>query len=180
MNSYLLAALVVAASLTALRAMGRVWGEPALWTSDANSAHTSQRLADPYSFSHVIHGFIFYALLSPFQTLSLGTKLLIAVLVECAWEVSENTPAVINRYRTATASLGYTGDSLLNSFGDVASMVAGFFLARALPWQASLALAAIIELVLLYAIRDNLTLNVLQLVAPNARIKAWQQAGNVK
>ena len=172
---YLLAALVVAAAMAALRMMGRVWGEPRAWTWDANGSSTSQRLGDPYTFSHVIHGIIFYAMLAPFPGLSLGAKLLISVVLECAWEVAENTPAVINRYRTETVSLGYTGDSVLNSFGDVASMVAGFFMARALPWQASVGLTLVIELAMLAIMRDNLTLNVLQLVAPNKRIKAWQQ-----
>lgn len=171
---YLLAALVVAAALAALRMMGRVWGEPRLWTWDHNGPSTSQRLGDPYTFSHVLHGFIFYAMLTPFSGLSLGAKLLIATVLECAWEVAENTQTVINRYRTETVSLGYTGDSVLNSLGDVASMVAGFFLARALPWQATLGLTLLIELVMLGTMRDNLTLNVLQLVAPNKRIKAWQ------
>lgn len=98
-------------------------------------------------------------------------------MVEAAWELAENSPAVIDRYRSVTAALGYTGDSVLNSVGDIACMVAGFLLARMLPARVSVVLVIATELLLLATIRDNLTLNVVMLVAPDPRILAWQQSG---
>lgn len=174
MTPYVLVVVVVLASLAALRAMGRVWGEPRVWTSAADGPSTSQRLADPYTLSHVLHGFAFYALLAPFR-LALSTKLLIAVALECAWELAENTPAVIQKYRTQTVSREYTGDSVLNSFGDIASMALGFFVAHSVSWPTTVGLTLLVELGMLAKYRDNLTLNVVQLLAPNPRITAWQQ-----
>lgn len=178
MVQWVLVPILVVVTLGVLRGMGRVWGEAKAWTSDANSSHTSQRLADPYTFSHVLHGLVFYGMLSlgPLAGLSLTTKLVLATALEAAWEISENTDKVIQRYRTETISLGYNGDSVLNSFGDLLAMIGGFFLAHALPWWGSVAVFVAVELGLLYAIRDNLVLNVIQLVAPNKKIKAWQAA----
>lgn len=173
---------VVALTAAILVAMGRsaicICGRVALWHGQVNSAENSQQLLDPYSATHLVHGLLFYAagwLL--LRRLGWRTRLLVAVVVEAAWEVAENSPAVIDRYRSVTAALGYTGDSVLNSVGDIACMIAGFLLARALPWRTAVALTLAIELLLLATIRDNLTLNVVMLIAPDPRIVAWQQAG---
>ena len=135
----------------------------------------SQMLADWYSPSHIVHGFLFYALLHlvvprwPVERRFLG-----ALMVEAAWEIFENTPLIIDRYREATIALGYTGDSILNSVSDVAMMALGFWAARRLPVWASVVVVVLLELVALVAIRDNLTLNVLMLVAPSDAVRQWQ------
>ena len=135
----------------------------------------SQMLADWYSPSHVIHGFLFYALLSwTARSWPIERRFLVAMLVETAWEIAENTPLVIDRYREATMALGYTGDSVLNSLSDMMMMAMGFWAARRLPVWASIALVIVMELIALAVIRDNLTLNVLMLLAPNDSIRAWQ------
>lgn len=173
---------VIALSAAILLAMGRsaicTCGHVALWNGRVNSAQNSQQLLDPYSATHLVHGLLFYAagwLL--LRRWNWRVRLLLSVVVEAVWEVAENSPAVIDRYRSVTAALGYTGDSVLNSVGDIACMIAGFLLARALPVRASVALALAIELLLLATIRDNLTLNVAMLIAPDPRIVAWQHAG---
>ena len=179
---WLAVAGVVALTAAILLAMGRsaicTCGRVALWHGQVNSAENSQQLLDPYSATHLVHGLLFYAagwlLLRGWRW---RARLLAAVIVEAAWEVAENSPAVIDRYRSVTAALGYTDDSVLNSVGDIACMVAGFLVAQALPVRASVALVLAIELLLLATIRDNLALNVLMLVAPDPRILAWQQAG---
>jgi hypothetical protein len=132
-------------------------------------------LADWYSLSHVVHGLLFYALLWLIaRRLPVGTRFLIALLIEASWEVIENTPMVIDRYRATTAALGYTGDSVVNSLSDILMMALGFILARKLtPWV-SIVLLVTLELVPLLVIRDNLTLNVIALIAPNHAIQAWQ------
>jgi hypothetical protein len=168
-------AIIAAVTATAivLRKMGRTWGEPVLWTGDTESPHTSQRIADPYTFTHVLHGVLFYWAMAV-TPWSFETKILAATALECAWEIAENTERVINRYRTETAAIGYTGDSVVNSIADVIAMLGGFYFAHALPWYASLGLIAIVELALLGMYRDNLTLNIIMLLYPIPRIKAWQ------
>jgi hypothetical protein len=137
----------------------------------------SQMLADWYSFSHIVHGLLFYALLWLFaRRLPVEWRFLAALAVEALWEVAENTPMVIDRYRTATAALGYTGDSVLNSMSDIATMALGFLAARKLPLWASILLLLALELVPLLVIRDNLALNVWMLLAPSERLRAWQAA----
>ena len=137
----------------------------------------SQMLADWYSASHIVHGFLFFGLLwLVARRLSVGWRLVIALLIECSWEVVENTPMVIDRYRAATVALGYTGDSILNSASDIAMMALGFVAARRLPLWASIAAVLILELIPLAAIRDNLTLNIWMLVAPSDAVLAWQAA----
>ena len=132
-------------------------------------------LADWYSPSHIVHGFLFFgALWLVARRWPVERRFLAALVVEAAWEVAENTPMVINRYREATASLGYTGDSVLNSLSDMAMMGLGFFLARKLPLWAAITVVIVLELVPLYTIRDNLTLNVWMLLAPNHAMMAWQ------
>lgn len=150
-------------------------GAVKLWAGAVQSADNSQHLLDWYTPSHIIHGLIFFwaaHLLMPRRPL--GMRLLVALLVEAAWEIAENSPAVIDRYRQATMALGYTGDSVLNSMSDLGAMVAGFWLASRLPWRWSVGLALAFELGTLLAVRDNLTLNVLMLVAPVEAIKTWQ------
>jgi hypothetical protein len=174
------ALLLVAASAAILVAMGRppicTCGNIALW--GPVGPMQSQMLADWYSPSHVVHGLLFYAILwLAARRAPVERRFLFALVVECAWEVVENTPMVIDRYRTATAALGYTGDSVVKSLSDIAMMALGFLAARKLPLWASVALLLALELVPLIVIRDNLTLNVWMLVAPSDAIRAWQSAG---
>lgn len=170
---------VVAAGVAWLAFSGRVWWcacrTPSVFIADPATAHNSQHVFDWYSFSHLLHGVLFFLLLQwSFPKLALSWKLAIAVAIETVWEVVENSPMVIERYRSATASLGYEGDSIVNSVGDVAFMAAGFFLSRAIGWKASVALFVAIEIGMLFAIRDNLSLNVLMLLWPLESVKAWQ------
>lgn len=179
-RKYWLGVLAVFAVATAiLFAMHRppicTCGTIKLWEGVVNGPGNSQHLSDWYSFSHVIHGFIFYAfgwwLL---RSQPLGVRLIAASMLELTWEIAENSPMVIDRYRAATAAVGYSGDSILNSLSDGGMMILGFLIASRLNWKATLALAIAFELFTLAMIRDNLTLNVLMLVAPNDAIKAWQ------
>jgi hypothetical protein len=149
-----------------------------LWIGAAYSEHTSQHLLDPYSFSHVLHGFLFWWLLSWLAPrLALGWQFVSALALEACWEILENSPPVIERYRAATAAVGYSGDSVVNALGDLTSAAAGFWLARWLGWRWTLALFVAVELILLAAIRDNLTLNVLMLFVTLPGLKEWQAGG---
>ena len=153
-------------------------GTVELWVASASSSKTSQMLTDWYSTSHVLHGILFFGVFAlALRRVSVERRFLLAVAVEAAWELVENSPVIINRYREATVALGYTGDSILNSMSDIAMMGIGFWLARKLPWQVTVALAIVLELVPLYFIRDNLFLNVWMLIAPNAQVRAWQAGG---
>lgn len=135
----------------------------------------SQMLADWYSPSHVIHGFLFYGLLRwAWPGAPAERRFLLALIVEVSWEIAENTPVVIDRYREATMALGYSGDSILNSASDVAMMAVGYLAARRLPAWTSILIVFVLELVPLIAIRDNLTLNVIMLLAPIDSILDWQ------
>lgn len=174
--------LILAASAALLFLMGRppicTCGSIDLWVSEANSSRTSQMLSDWYSASHVVHGFLFYGILwLLFRRWPVERRFLAALVVEAGWEIVENTPMIIDRYREATAALGYTGDSVLNSMSDIAMMALGFLAARKLPVWWSVAIVLALELVPLFAIRDNLTLNVWMLLAPSEAIKAWQSGG---
>lgn len=176
----LAALLIVAATAIALVAMGRppicACGEIGMW--GAAGPRQSQMLADWYSPSHVVHGLLFYAALRLVaRDWPVERRFVAALSIEAIWEVIENTPAVIDRYRTATAALGYTGDSVVNSLSDMAMMAAGFLAARKLPLWASAVLLLALELVPLLAVRDNLTLNIWMLLAPNDAIRQWQQSG---
>ncbi len=177
------AALAVAAITATLvlvvRLEGRVWfcqcQTLLFWIADAYSEHTSQHLFDPYSLTHLQHGLIFYwalAWLAP--RANWQTRLVTATGIEALWEIVENSEFVINRYREATAALGYTGDSVLNSVSDIAMMALGFLVARRLPVWWSVAIVVGLELIPLIVIRDNLTLNVWMLLAPNDSIRTWQ------
>jgi Protein of unknown function (DUF2585) len=148
-----------------------------LWHGVVVSAENSQHVMDWYTPSHVIHGFIFYGLLHLLMPrASFGTKLLLALGIEAAWEIFENTPFTINRYRAATIALDYYGDSILNSVSDAVAMIFGFIAARILPVSLTVMLAIFFELFTGWAIRDNLFLNVLMLIHPVDAIKAWQSA----
>jgi hypothetical protein len=170
--------VVLAVFILIEHAMGRVpWCACGLgiWTSNAWGGDTSQHLADPYTSSHVLHGIIFYwALYFLAPKLLVRYRLIIALLLEVGWEILENSPIIIDRYRAATASLDYLGDSILNSTGDVLFALAGFWLAYRLPWKLILALSIAVELIMLLLYRDNLTLNVLMLIYPIDAIKEWQ------
>jgi hypothetical protein len=132
-------------------------------------------LADWYSPSHVVHGLLFYALLwLVARQRPVEQRFTAALLVESAWEVIENTPWIIDRYRETTAALGYTGDSVINSLADIGMMAAGFLAARKLPVWASVLLVLALELIPLIVIRDNLTLIVWMLLWPTDWVRAWQ------
>ena len=153
-------------------------GKFGLWDGDIWSSENSQRFADPYSFSHLVHGILFYALLwLAARRLPVRYRLLIALVLEAGWEILENSPLIINRYREATIALGYTGDSVLNSLSDILMMTIGFLFAfRARPWV-SVAAVIVMEVGCALWVRDNLTLNIIMLVHPIDAIKAWQMAG---
>ena len=177
------AIVLLAATTMLLYLMGRppicTCGAIDLWVGEPNSSRTSQMLSDWYSPSHIVHGFLFFAgLWLVGRRWPLERRFLVAVAIEAAWEIVENTPLIINRYREETAALGYTGDSVLNSMSDIAMMGLGFLLARRLPVWASVVVVLILELVPLLVIRDNLTLNVWMLLAPNDALKAWQSGGS--
>lgn len=152
-------------------------GRISLWQGSAQSPETSQQIADWYSFSHIIHGFLFYGA----AHLALRTRpawrawaLPIAVMVEGGWELLENSPLIIDRYREATIAIGYSGDSILNSLCDIGWMAFGFWVAGKLPARATIVLAIGFELMTLAIIRDNLTLNVLMLIWPIDAMRIWQ------
>ncbi|MFV0338277.1 MAG: DUF2585 family protein [Chthoniobacterales bacterium] len=150
-------------------------GKFGLWEGNIWSSGCSQRVADLYSFSHIIHGMAFYGLLwLVARRLPISARFLIAVALEAGWELLENSPIIINRYREATMALGYEGDSILNSFCDILMMAIGFALAWKLRPPITLVLVVLMELGCLFAIRDNLTLNIIMLVRPIEAIKQWQ------
>lgn len=178
---YGVAAAFLVLQIVILYMMGRILicecGYIKLFEPGVNSPGNSQHLADWYTPSHIIHGFLFYwfAWLL-FRGRSVAFRLSLAVLVEAAWEVLENTPMVINHYRSATMAVGYTGDSILNSAMDTVWMAIGFFFALRMPVWVTVTVAIIFELFTGWLIRDNLTLNVLMLLYPIEAIKAWQAA----
>jgi hypothetical protein len=176
----LLAALaVVAAAEFELRRQGRLWtcecGRVLLWVGDAWSPDTSQHLFDPYTFTHVLHGLAFCGLLAwLLPRVRWRWRFVLAVSAEALWEVIENTDFVIRRYREATAALGYTGDTVVNSLGDIIACALGFLLARKLGLLRSALLFAATEVALLFWIRDSLILNIILLVYPSEKLRAWQ------
>jgi hypothetical protein len=149
------------------------WWEGNIWSSAQ-----SQRFADPYSFSHVLHGVLFYGILwLVARRAPVSYRFLAAVVLECGWEVLENSPIIINRYRAVTISLGYVGDSVLNSLSDVLMMCLGFALASRWSVWTSIAFVIIVEIAVLLWVRDNLTLNIIMLVYPIDAIRTWQMGG---
>jgi len=181
-RDYVLIALaLIFAQAIVLYAMGRVpictCGTIKLWQSTVNSSENSQHIFDWYTPSHIVHGFIFYlALWFFFPKTPVMMRLAVAVGIEVAWEILENTPWIIERYRSGTISLSYYGDSILNSVADTLAMVFGFLLASRLPVAASVLIVIVFELFTGYWIRDNLTLNVVMLLYPLDAIRDWQAA----
>jgi hypothetical protein len=153
-------------------------GKFGLWEGNIWSSENSQRLVDPYSFSHIAHGILFYAALwLVARKLPVRHRLLIALALEAGWEMLENSPLIINRYREATISLGYVGDSVLNSLSDVLMMTIGFLFAFRVPARVSVAAVILMEIGCALWVRDNLTLNIIMLIHPFDAIKHWQMAG---
>jgi hypothetical protein len=180
----LLVSLGIVAAIAALMFwMGRLpickCGYIKLWHGGRGDSEISQHLADWYTYSHVLHGVIFYFLLwFVFRgRLSVAARLVIATLIEGAWELFENTPFIINRYRSQTISRDYFGDTIINTVGDMLAMIVGFLIAARLPAWVTVFLLIATELVLLYLIRDNLLLNIIMLVYPLEWIKQWQSGG---
>ena len=175
----LVVAVILAAAMTQLRHQRRVWycacGHYNLWAGDIWSSHNSQHVFDPYSFTHILHGvLLFWVIAWLFKRLSFPWQLTMAILIEALWEVAENAPFIIQRYREATIGLGYEGDSIVNSLSDIACCSAGFVLARYLGFRRSLAVFVVVEILLAVLVRDNLTLNVLMLLCPIDAVKQWQ------
>jgi hypothetical protein len=174
-----LAVAIVAAGALALAAMGHPWictcGTVKFWYGGINTSEGSQHLTDWYSWTHIEHGLIFYLVLwLVARRLPLSWRFAIAVMVEVGWEIVENSPWIIDRYRTATISLNYFGDSVVNSVGDVLSMMLGFLIAARLPVWFGIVFALAVEAVLAVVIRDNLVLNIIMLLFPLDAIRQWQ------
>jgi hypothetical protein len=173
----------VVAMVAALAATGRLWwckhGDAAIYVNEAwNSSHTSQHFLDPYTFTHVLHGVLFFWI----AQLLFGEgrrrwALTAAVVAECAWEILENSNFVIEKYRENTASLDYFGDSIANSFGDVIACIVGFVVATRLGWWRSLVFFLAVEVLLLIWIKDGLLLNIVMLLYPLESVKQWQVGG---
>ncbi len=173
-----LAAIFPATALS-LRAEGRLWicacGKLLVWSGQICSADNSQHFLDPYSFTHLLHGVLFFWLIYWLASRgSATTQLLLTTAAEAAWEVFENTNFIIERYRSTTAALGYNGDTVVNSFGDILCCIAGFLIAQRLGLRRSIILFLVFELILIVWIHDSLLLEILMLIAPVNAIKAWQ------
>jgi hypothetical protein len=178
----LIGAGFIALQVAALLALGQppicTCGYVKLWHGGVLSSENSQHISDWYIFSHVIHGFGLYFLLwlvAP--RMSFPLRFALAVGIEAGWEVFENTPSIIDRYRQSALARGYSGDSVINSVFDSLATAFGFWLARLLPAWAIVVLAVALELFVGYMIRDNLVLNIIQLLFPSAAISAWQAGG---
>ena len=184
LRSLILGVLAVVLVTVAVEAwMGRLWFGPdgrfGWLETDIWSSSQSQRVLDPYSFSHILHGLGFYAVLwLVAKKRSISARFLGAVMLEGAWEILENSPFIIDRYRAVTIAQGYIGDSILNSVSDILMAAIGFAIAWRLTLMQSIAFVVVTELVMLALIRDNLTLNIVMLVWPLDSIRAWQMVGH--
>jgi hypothetical protein len=162
-----------------LKAAGRGWLGPdnnlLIWYGEANGPGTSQHFLDPYSFTHFLHGLVFFwFIVLILKNLDFYWRFTLAVAFESIWEIVENSPTIIERYREATIALGYNGDSIINSLSDILMCSIGFYTAAKIGGKKSLLLFILVELLLLVWIRDNLTLNVIMLIYPVEAIKTWQ------
>lgn len=171
--------LVLSVTTLLLVLQGRIWwcscGQLNAWAPDIWSSHNSQHWFDAYSYTHVLHGVVFCGLIAWLLPGVLPRwRLILALSVEAAWEVLENSQVIIQRYREATIGLGYEGDSIANSMADILCCGIGFVIARKLGFRLSALLFVLTELVLLVWVRDNLTLNVLMLTFPIEAVKTWQ------
>lgn len=176
--SFLLIGIAVIMAIV-LFAMGRVWwcqaGDLLPWSFEVNSTHNSQHLFDPYALSHLQHGiggFLLFALFGKWLTLKWRIGLI--AILEAIWEIVENTPMIINRYREATISLDYYGDSIFNSLSDYAMCLLGIWIVRRIPWKLGLVLFVVLEITSLLWIKDSLTLNIIMLISPQDFIREWQ------
>ena len=174
---------VLAVTATFELCMGRLPlgpdGKFGFWEGDIWSSENSQRVADPYSFSHITHGILFYGFLwLVARKLPVHQRFFIALLIEASWEMLENSPIIINRYRAATIALGYSGDSILNSISDILMMSLGFLLAWRVKLWMSVTAVVLMEVGCAIMVRDNLALNVIMLIHPIEAIKQWQMAGH--
>ncbi len=182
-STYLLVgAAFIALQIVALLALGLppicACGYVEWWHGNPSGPETSQHLADWYTYTHVIHGFGLYLLLWVLTPrMSVGLRLAIAIGLEAAWEIVENMPFIMDRYRHSALARGYFGDSIINSVFDTFAAAFGFVLARLLPVWTSVALVVAMELFAVYMIHDNLTLNIIQLVYPNDAVSRWQAGG---
>ncbi len=186
--AWIAALAITLITLGVLLAMGRppicTCGTVELWYGNINGPGNSQHLSDWYTPSHIIHGMLFYGLgWLLFRRWSLGgvnagrLSFALAVFLETSWEILENTPFVIDRYRAVTVNWGYSGDSVINSIADIGWMSFGFWLALRLPVKLTVVLAVAAEIITALVVRDNLTLNVVMLVWPLDSIRVWQGAG---
>ncbi len=167
--------MAAAAEFLMGRKLWGIGGRPGLWSGDVHSEHNSQFLADPYSFSHITHGILLYGLAWLLaRRLPVSIRGLMVLAIEAGWEVLENTNFVINRYRAATISLHYYGDSVMNSMSDIGFCMIGFTLAYLLPTRITIILVIVLEAMLALWIRDGFTLNVIMLIHPFAAIRDWQ------
>ena len=178
---FLTSGLLIVGMIVVLALMGRLWwcacGRWFLWTSETGGQHNSQHLGDPYIFSHLLHGVVFYWLINwSFEKHRWPRGLVVAMILETAWEVFENTPFVINKYREGTAAIGYTGDTIANSTVDALACVVGYFLARGIGWKWSVLVYIVLEVGCAIWVKDNLTLNVIMLLYPIDAIKQWQSS----
>ncbi len=180
-RNYLPAAIIMSITALVEWVNGRILickcGFVKLWEGAVNSSGNSQHIADWYSLSHIIHGFIFYGLTHILMPKApMMWRLGMATLIECGWEILENSSFIINRYREGTISLDYFGDSILNSMCDIAFMIFGFVAASRLSYKFTIFIALMMEIIAVIVIRDNLTLNVIMLLHPIDAIKNWQAA----
>jgi len=177
-----IASILALAMALALRFQGRLLvcscNHFQVWVGDICSSNNSQQLFDPYSFTHVLHGFLLFWIISLlFRRLAPEWQISLALLCEALWEVFENTSFVINRYRTETAALGYQGDTILNSLGDLMCAFFGVLIARQLGYRRSVIVFLVVEVILFISIRDSLLVEILMLIKPIAALKHWQLCG---